>query len=146
MKLSLDPRRNVRALSLLGAIIIFACVIVLGGLIMKILLKAIEKMPPLTHPSTYDTNIVGVVAVNPAIYERVPALKTLQMPEFTWSEQDLSQLDPQAILNHGDIVIERSTNLVDWTPTWRIKDMNNFNLADDTNQAPWAFYRAVIMQ
>ena len=146
MKLHLNHNRNLSGLSLLGAIIIFACVIVLGGLIMKILIKAIEKIPPLTHPSTYDTNIVGVVAVNPAIYERVPALKTVNMPNFTFSEHDLSQLDPQAILDHGDIVIERSTNLVDWTPTWRIKEMSNFNLADDTNQAPWAFYRAVIRQ
>lgn len=135
--MKIQSRRN-HGLSFLGAIIVFACVILLGALLIKILLKVMDKVPPPSDPS-HQTNIVSVVSSQ--VFHSMPA--GVSMPAFQF---DASVLQPSQLLQAADVLIERSTNLVDWEPAWRIGDMSEFNFAADTNPpAPQCFYRAVIL-
>src|SRR5688572_15318806 len=128
-------------LTLLGAIIIFAVVIALGAIMIKILLKVMERMPPPQSPR--DTNIVSVVSFE--LFQDIQPV-SIAMPTFSFAEQEVQALDADAFLSHGEVVIERSTNLVDWTPAGRMGVLGVFNLARDTNPpSPACFYLAVLI-
>lgn len=134
-----------RALTLLGAIVIFACIILLGAILVKCLLKAVENLPPVPPPAAgHDTNVVARVLTR-AEFEAIPVQHV--MPAFEFGGEELQALDAEAFLATGTIVIERSTNLVHWTPAWRVRSLDEFNLAADTNGfgAPQCFYRAVLV-
>lgn len=137
--------RSDAALSLFGALIIFALIVLIGGLAIKILLDCVDGVPPPMPPPGRDTNIVAVISQS--FHNALESSNSMKMPAFEFSAGEVATLDAETFLSRGEIVIERSTNLMDWTPAWRLSSMNEFNLASDTNPpAPACFYRAVLVR
>lgn len=140
--MKIKPNRQA-GLSLVGAIIAFGFIMLIGYLLLRILLKILEQNP-LPDPRTgeRDTNIVTVVSSS--LYHSTPA--AIEMPGFEFDPAELGALDAESFVENGTLLIERSTNLVDWLPAWRISAMSEFNMTADTNPpAPAAFYRAVLI-
>jgi hypothetical protein len=141
MKLKLNKKRRHSALTLLGGLIIFGVILVFGFILIKILLKTLENLPPIQR-SGDDTNIVAVTSVP---FYSVPI--KVEMPGFSFSPSDLATLNAEEFSVSGTLIIERSTNLIDWQPAWRISATSEFSFAGDTNglSLPKCFYRAVIV-
>jgi len=135
MKIKLTLRN--KGLSLVGAIIVFGCLLILGYILLKILMRAADLIPPPVYIDPKETN--QVTSVTSRQFESIMASENIVMPAFTFSEDDLEIM---TVSEASTIVIERSTNLVNWEFGWRINVMDEFSFGSDTNQAPWCFYRA----
>lgn len=131
------PSHN-QALALLSAIIVLACVLIIGAIAVKILLKLARSInppapPPGTNAVARVTGFAGITA--PGVYEaprfvfpplEAPVGQTVENPFGT-----------------AHLEILRSTNLIDWEVIAILTNAVEADIMDyDTNPPPArAFYR-----
>lgn len=139
VKTKLASRKS--ALSLLGAMIILAALGIVVAIIMRFLISLCHHIAPLDPPGGGGTNqIAQVKGLNEA--------GILDLPEFVFPEMNVfaSNLTASHGLQNALMLVQRSTNLVDWETVLTTNDTSHvFLWSDDTNPPPdRAFYRMEI--
>jgi len=141
MKLTYSRRQS--GLALVAAIILCVCVLIIGGIVVKVLIRLAERINPPAPPPDSGTNLTvtatssgfaGITA--PGVWQ-APVLQFPALP--TPSGQTASKPFGNARLD-----VERSTNLVDWEVIATVNDITGDVdiMALDTNRPPdRAFYR-----
>ena len=140
MKLTYSRRQS--GLALVAAIILCVCVLIIGGIVVKVLIRLAERINPPTPPPDSGTNLTvtatsgfaGITA--PGVWQ-APVLQFPALPAP--SGQTASKPFGNARLD-----VERSTNLVDWEVIATVSEVTGDMdiMALDTNRPPdRAFYR-----
>jgi len=137
--MKLHYRRRQSGVSLVSAIIVMACIIIIGGIAVKVLLKLCDKLNPPAPPPGQGTNAVAQVEgfagiTSPGVWE-APTLKFAPLPAPAGQTAE----NP---FGNAHLEVERSTNLVDWVTIAIFTNVPDVDLLSlETNRAPQAFFR-----
>ncbi len=126
------------ALAMISAMIVLGCILIIGGIAVKILLNLCKRInPPVAQPGDPATNapantFAGIVSEG---VWQAPTLRFSPLP----APQGQTVAKP---FGNAHLEVERSTNLVDWTTIAVFTNVPDVDLISlDTNRAPATFYR-----
>ncbi len=128
------------ALALVSAVIVLGCILIIGGIAVKILLNLCKRInPPVKQPGDPSTN-----APTTSLFPGVTTEGVWQAPQLRFAP--LAAPVGQTAANpfgNAHLEVERSTNLVDWETIAVISEPGEKSIMEyDTNPPPdRAFYR-----
>lgn len=131
-------KRN-RGLAMIGLLILVGAILIIAGTIVYMLWRLCQRLLPPTPPpaGTNQVNYVEFTQSQPIV-----------MPNFVFAPiESLPNATAERPLGDALLEVDRSTNMVDWTPLIRTNADHGFNMfVDDTNPpAPAAFYRMKVI-
>lgn len=137
MKLHPNHRRG---LALISAVIVLGCILIIGGIVVKVLLGLCKNLTQPPAPTTPGTNITSTATSG---FAGITDPGVWKAPQLTFSP--LPAPEGQTAANpfgNAHLEVERSTNLVDWETIAVFTNVPDVDLLSlDTNRAPATFYR-----
>ncbi len=127
-------------LALVSAMIVLACILIIGGIAVKVLINLCKRInPPVEQPGDNSTN-----APTTSLFPGVAAEGVFQAPQLRFAPL-LAPAGQTAANPFGNahLEVERSTNLVDWECIAVFTNVPDVDLMSiDSNRPPdRAFYR-----